>query len=519
MPILISSLKRRYLTISFFLSFLIIIFTFSGSSWISKSFLPNIEDDEILVSVKLPDGSPFERTLEVSKIIENAGIETEKYYENKDNSIENTYINATGSSVRAYFNLYPPSDRKASATEIADILRDKIGDIPDAEGLDVSKDIGRNPTDADLNFNITATKSEDLIPALNDFINNLRSYSATYDVRNSLNSSFTEIQISVRPNAEKLGLTLGEISRQLRQAYYGEEVQRLPRNGEDVKVMVHYPKKLRRSLESLSKFRVRTPDGREVPFLSVASIQQSPGVQKIERIDGLISASVSTQIRGDFKTQILTELREDYLPGWKTRFPGASWRLGGESEGEDEFFAEIQYLIIIAVFAMFAILSIAFRSYFLPIIILSALPFGFGGAVLGHIIFGKGLSMISYWGIGAACGVVVNDNLVLVDNINRLKSSGKHILECIVESGVTRFRPIVITSITTFVGLMPMMLEPSVQANFLKPAVISLSFGVALSSSVTLILVPCLYLIGDDIRNYISQIKETSKRQISKIST
>ena len=168
---------------------------------------------------------------------------------------------------------------------------------------------------------------------------------------------------------------------------------------------------------------------------------------------------------------------------------------------------------------MFAILSIAFRSYFLPIIILSALPFGFGGAVLGHIIFGKGLSMISYWGIGAACGVVVNDNLVLVDNINRLKSSGKHILECIVESGVTRFRPIVITSITTFVGLMPMMLEPSVQANFLKPAVISLSFGVALSSSVTLILVPCLYLIGDDIRNYISQIKETSRRQISKIST
>ena len=151
---------------------------------------------------------------------------------------------------------------------------------------------------------------------------------------------------------------MGEISRQLRQAYYGEEVQRLPRNGEDVKVMVHYPKKLRRSFESLSKFRIRTPDGREVPFLSVASIKQSPGVKKIERIDGLISAGVSTQIKGDFKTQILTELKEDYLPGWKTRFPGASWRLGGESEGEDEFFAEIRYLIIIAVFAMFAILSI-----------------------------------------------------------------------------------------------------------------------------------------------------------------
>ena len=164
---------------------------------------------------------------------------------------------------------------------------------------------------------------------------------------------------------------------------------------------------------------------------------------------------------------------------------------------------------------MFGILSIAFRSYFLPLLILSALPFGFCGAVVGHIIFGKGLSMISYWGIGAACGVVVNDNLVLVDSINRLKGSGKHILECIVESGVTRFRPIIITSITTFVGLMPMMLEPSVQANFLKPAVISLSFGVVLSSSVTLILVPCLYLIGDDVKKSLQQFKKSIKAQIT----
>jgi multidrug efflux pump subunit AcrB len=233
----------------------------------------------------------------------------------------------------------------------------------------------------------------------------------------------------------------------------------------------------------------------------------------------MISATIKSQVKGDLKSQILSEFKLNFLPEWQKRHPTSSWQLAGEAEGEDEFFAEIQILIVIAILSMFGLLSIAFRSYFLPILILSALPFGFGGAVVGHIIFGKGLSMISYWGIGAACGVVVNDNLVLVDSINRLRGSGKHILECIVESGVTRFRPIIITSITTFVGLMPMMLEPSVQANFLKPAVISLSFGVVLSSSVTLILVPCLYLIGDDVKESIAQFKASIKSQISNKST
>ena len=380
--------------------------------------------------------------------------------------------------------------------------------------MNVANNIGREPGQADLEFNVTSKNSEDLISAIDDFMDKLRSYSSTYDVTSSLNSSITEIQIKLKPNAEKLGLTLGEITRQLRQAYYGEEVQKLPRDGEDVRVMVHYPKKLRRSYESLSKFRIRTADGREVPFLSLAEVKQSPGVQKIERINGMISATIKSQVEGDLKSQILSEFRSNFLPEWQKRHPNSSWQLAGEAEGEDEFFAEIQVLVIVAILSMFGILSIAFRSYFLPLLILSALPFGFCGAVVGHIVFGKGLSMISYWGIGAACGVVVNDNLVLVDSINRLKGSGKHILECIVESGVTRFRPIIITSITTFVGLMPMMLEPSVQANFLKPAVISLSFGVVLSSSVTLILVPCLYLIGDDVKKSLQQFKKSIKAQI-----
>jgi len=523
MPILISSLRRRYLAAAFFFSFLVIIFTFSGTSWISKSFLPNIEDDEIMVQVTLPSGSPFERTTSVQDQVQDAGLETIKFYKDRDLVIENTYSVAKGNTVLAYFNLYPPGrgegKRKSSASEVASILRDNIGEIPDSESLNVANNIGREPGQADLAFNITSKNSNDLIPAIEDFMNKLRSYSSTYDVTSSLNSSITEIQIELKPNAKKLGLTLGEITRQLRQAYYGEEIQKLPRNGEDVRVMVRYPKKLRRSYESLSKFRIRTSDGREVPFLSLAQVKQSPGVQKIERIDGMISTTINAQVKGDLKSQILADFKLNFLPEWNKRHQSSSWQLAGEAEGEDEFFEEIKILVVVAILSMFCLLSIAFRSYFLPILILSALPFGFGGAVVGHIIFGKGLSMISYWGIGAACGVVINDNLVLVDNINRLRGSGKHILECIIESGVTRFRPIIITTITTFVGLMPMMLEPSVQANFLKPAVISLSFGVVLSSSVTLILVPCLYLIGDDVKKIMQEIKSSIKAQIINRST
>ncbi|MBT5663451.1 MAG: efflux RND transporter permease subunit, partial [Alphaproteobacteria bacterium] len=359
MPILISSLKRRYLAASFFFSFLIIIFTFSGTSWIGKSFLPNIEDDEILVSVSLPAGSPFERTLSVQKQVQEAGVETIEFYKNKDLVIENTYINSRENNVMAYFNLYPPGrgqgKRKSSASEIADVLREKIGDIPDAEGLNVANNIGREPGQADLAFNITSKSSEDLLTAIEDFMNKLRSYSSTYDVTSSFNSSLTEIQIKLKPNAEKLGLTLGEISRQLRQAYYGQEVQKLPREGEDVRVMVRYPKKLRRSYESLSKFRIRTPDGREVPFLSLAEVKQSPGVQKIERIDGMISATIKSQVKGDLKSQILSEFKLNFLPEWQKRHPTSSWQLAGEAEGEDEFFAEIQILVVIAILSMFGL--------------------------------------------------------------------------------------------------------------------------------------------------------------------
>ena len=515
MPILVAAISKRYTALSCFIAILIVVISVSSSNWISKSFFPNVEDDELTIQINLPSGSPFSRTEEIGRKVESAGYEVIDFYKGKDNAIKGILLSLDENKVMAYVNLHDPAIRDASAKEIASLYREYIGDIPDAENFAIGTQIGRDNTAADLEFNITSQDDIILLAASDEFMGKLRSYDAIYDVNTSLNSAATELQISLKPNAEKIGLTLGEISRQLRQAYYGEEAQRLPREGDDVRVMVHYPKKLRRSVDSLTKFRIRTPDGREVPFMSVANVQQSPGITKIERTDGKKSATIGAYALPGQRSQVLKDFRENFLPLWEEKYNNVSWSFSGEAEGEDQFLLEIRFLSLVAFLAMFALLAIAFKSYFLPLIILSALPFGFCGAVIGHVLFGKGLSMISYWGIGAACGVVINDNLVLVDYINRVRRSGKHLLEAVIEAGVIRFRPIVITSITTFVGLMPIMLEPSVQANFLKPAVISLSCGVVLCAPVTLILVPCLMVIGADIKEILVKIPSALKRQFS----
>ena len=212
----------------------------TSSNWISRSFFPNVEDDELTIQINLPSGTPFSRSLEIGKKVEQAGFQTIDYYKDKDNAIKGILLTLNENKLMAYINLHDPSIRDASAKEIANIYREYIGEIPDSESFSIGTQIGRDQSAPDLEFNITSPDSDTLTLASEEFMGKLRSYDSVYDVNTSLNSAATELQISLKPNAEKIGLTLSEISRQLRQAYYGEEVQRLPRDGEDVRVMVHY---------------------------------------------------------------------------------------------------------------------------------------------------------------------------------------------------------------------------------------------------------------------------------------
>ena len=263
---------------------------------------------------------------------------------------------------------------------------------------------------------------------------------------------------------------------------------------------VRYPKESRRSIESLKNFYVRTSDGREVPLLAVADLEYAPGIKSIQRWNGNRAARISADLKDDVSGDINEDLEANFFPEWDAKYPGIIRGSVGQAEGEKRFMKEVFGLYLIAFFAMYTLLAVAFKSYSQPILILIAIPYAFVGAIVGHAAFDMTMAIFSYFGIAAAAGVVVNDNLVLMDYCNKLRDKGMEAKEAIVEAGVARFRPILLTSVTTIVGLIPMMLERSIQAAFLQPIVVSLAFGVFMAFFVTLLMVPSLYGIGLDIK-------------------
>ncbi|WP_323843862.1 efflux RND transporter permease subunit [Microbulbifer magnicolonia] len=495
------AVERRYLTLSIFIAVLMIGFGMFGSGWVKKSFMPDIESDQIIVNVVMPEGAPYSRALEVLAQLQDAEKRLEEEVNQRTDGqgvlIENWYTRSRRDSVIAIVQLAPPEVRDMSAKDAALRLRELLGDVPDAK--EVSVQYALNDNGPGFELSIRHPDLDILRAATAELETQLRTYESLYDVRNDLEGASEEIRIDLKPGATKLGLTLAEVNRQVRQAYFGEEVQRLPRAGQDVKVMVRYPLESRRSIESLKDFRVRTADGREVPLLAVAELEYSPGIKRIQRWNGNRAARVMADLKDDVRGDIMKDLDENFFPDWEKRYPGIIRGAVGQAEGEKRFIQEVLGLYTMDFFAMYSLLAVAFRSYFQPILILVAIPFAFVGAIFGHGVMGMTMAIFSYFGIAAAAGVVVNDNLVLMDQCNRLRDQGMEPKKAIVEAGVSRFRPILLTTVTTIVGLLPMMLERSIQAAFLQPIVVALAFGVFVAFFVTLLLVPALYGIGVDI--------------------
>ncbi len=488
-----------------------------GNGYVKTAFQPEFESEEINIDVTLPDGTPYSRAEEVLAQMQAAQealvAEVSAETDGENNLIENWYTRSRRDSVIAIVKLAPPEVRSMPAKDAALRLRELMGDIPDAEEVTVRYTLNQN--DPGMQFSISHPDLDMLQEASDDFMEHLRSYDALYDIRDNISGATEEIQMSLKPGAEKLDLTIAEVSRQVRQAYFGEEVQRLPRDGQDVKVMVKYPIDARRNIESLKHFRVRTSDGREVPLESVANLTYAPGISQILHWDRRRATIVSADLKDDVRDDIMEDLNENFFPEWEKRFPGVARGAIGQAEGERRFFAEVFSLYATAFFAMYMLLAIAFRSYFQPVLIMVAIPFAFVGAVLGHYVTDLTLAIFSYFGVAAAAGVVVNDNLVLVDYTNRLRERGVEHIQAVVDAGVARFRPIFLTTLTTFIGLVPMMLERSTQAAFLKPIVVSLAYGVLTAFFVTLFLVPALYSVGYDIEKAFGGLKRRIKGAVS----
>ena len=355
---------------------------------------------------------------------------------------------------------------------------------------------------APISFNLAAANIDTLAAAAKEFENELAKYDGLFDIRNSFSSGGREIKLTIKPEAEALGLNMVTLGRQVRQAFYGEEAQRIQRGKDEVKVMVRYPRDERRSIADLENLRIRTPSGDEVPFYSVADVSYGQAFSQIQRQGRKRVIRVSADLDPDKVEpgEVITDIRENFIPGLLARYPGVSYELEGQSLETQKLVANLTTASIAALFLIYALLAIPLHSYVQPLLIMSVIPFGLIGAVLGHIIMGISVSMFSLFGLIALAGVVVNDSLIMVDFINTARREGQDTITAVVESGVQRFRAIILTSLTTAGGLMPIMLEKSLQAKMVIPMAVSLAFGILFATVITLFLVPCLYVMVTTFR-------------------
>lgn len=504
-PVLELAIRFRYATVAFFGCLFWIALQMQSSGIVPFNFMPEIESDLIRVQIDMPDGTPYSRVLQVRDQYE-VGLQAiiaetkDEHPEIEGGLIRGYSVIANSGGVRSFVGLAPPEVRPEtiSTSEISKRFRILVGEIQDAE--EVAFDATMNQEDSGIRIALSHPDLNELRDAAEYVKDHLTTYATAYDIGDNLSSAAEEIRITLKPGAEALGISLSDVSKQIRQAYYGEEVQRLPRDGEDVRVMVRLPLSSRENLDSLDTLRVRTKDGREIPVNQIANFDYQPGINRIIRRNRKRSVTVFSEVRGPGgRARIMAGMDESFWRDFSVRFPEVVRGSAGGFEQQQKFFDEIRRLIVVAIGTMYILLAVAFRSYSQPILLMMALPFAYCGAVFGLHLFNTPMAMFAFFGIAAAAGVVINDNLVLIDYVNRRRSEGVGAVQALVDAGVSRFRPILLTSITTFVGILPLLAERSVQAQFLKPMIVSLGCAVAFALFISLLFVPALYAVGVEI--------------------
>ncbi|MDE0911792.1 MAG: efflux RND transporter permease subunit, partial [Myxococcota bacterium] len=402
--------------------------------------------------------------------------------------------------------LLPNQQRHIDTDEVAKIWREAAGPISDATELSFAYSLFS--AGEAINIQLEGDDLNELKELASKLRGLLAEYPGVIDITDSFRTGKSELKLDILPSGEVLGLTLGELARQVRQAYYGEEVQRVQRGRDDVRVMVRYTEAERRTLDSLANMRIRTPEGSEVPFATVAAADLGRGFSAIRRSNRRRVVNVTADVDRNVITanEVLASMRKEKLPTLLRDYPRITTSLEGAQREQGEAMSSLIPLFGVALFMIYTLLAVPLRSYSQPFIIMSVIPFAFVGAIIGHLLMMSvglltGLAMMSVMGIIAASGVVVNSSLVLVHAINQAQARGEELREAVMNSAASRFRPILLTSLTTFVGLSPLLLNRSVQAQFLVPMACSLAFGVLLSTVVTLFVVPSGYVILEDLRS------------------
>jgi len=493
MPLIAWCYRFKYTTLTLFVGVFIIGLSLLNYSYIHQAFMPQIADDKIRLTVSLPPTATHERMLQVLSQIQEGQQGLLSYVDTMDNPqlIKHAYTRLFATRIVSEIKLVNYEERAMNIDDASVKLQEFIGDIPDAEEIELKTTL--NTQEPKVGFSFNSQDIEALKDAVVDFKQHLGTYTGVYLLRDNMDKGSQEMVFHLKPGAESLGLSLKEVSKQIKQAYFGQEVQRLPKVGGDVKVRVMYSQAERESIDTLQNLKIRSKDGRTIPLMALVDVEIRSGIQRIIRRDGFKSGYVYAEYSGEDKASMIRDIRENFLPQWQKRHPQVNFGRGERMQAEDEFQETVLVLEGLALMVAYMLMAIAFRSYSQPLLIMTAIPFGFLGAVMGHLIHDVSYGMFSMLGVLAASGVVINDNLVLVDAINRFRQQGKNAKDAVILACKTRFRPIILTSMTTFIGLMPMLSAQSVQAKFLIPMVVSLAYGVVAATIITLIFVPCLY--------------------------
>ncbi|RPH16579.1 MAG: efflux RND transporter permease subunit [Alteromonadaceae bacterium TMED7] len=513
-PFLVKAVKARYVTLAAFVSMLILTYGMFKGDWVRFVFFPTIPSDFVMASVELEPGSSLSQRDKAMDTLLDAMYRMDEQLSRETGSgvISHAVAFDQGSlGGQVFAELSKGESREVTDTEIQRRWREFMPEIPGVKTLNFNAPGGPGGG-SDLSFEFSSSDITQLELISKDVKAALAEYNGVSDINDTFAGGADEIQLQLKPQAEALGITLQQLGQQVRYGFYGAEVQRVQRDDEEVKVMVRYPREERNSIGHLETMRVRSPAGQDVPFEQVADIELGKGYDSIIRVDGQRSVTVSAAVDKDIAepNEVTMEMITRVIPEIMKKYPRVEFKLQGNSREQMEAMTSLAQGLLFALFAIYALLAIPLRSYTQPLIIMSVIPFGIVGAILGHLMLGHAVSVLSICGIIALSGVVVNDSLIMVDFVNRARQEGHRLMDAAISAGTQRFRAIILTSLTTFMGLVPIMFERSLQAQVVIPMAISLAFGILFATVITLLLVPALYVILDDIKNGLTRNKRSA---------
>jgi multidrug efflux pump subunit AcrB len=521
------ALEWRYLTVAVAMVFLFLSVSLVVGGFLKFSFMPRVDSDNMVASLTMPQGTPVSQTEAILARIEAGAESLRRDHDEAQPDGAPSIIRHISTTVgqqpsssgggpmaqrssggdsshlgEVNVELLGAEQRDVGSAELVSRWREIVGEVPGAVSLTFKANMfsAGDPVSVQLAHRDFPT----LLAAVDRLKEIIAEYPGTRDVADSFLPGKKELKLTLTPEGRAAGLTLADLARQVRAGFYGQEVQRIQRGRDDIRVMVRYPEAERRSRGDIDAMRVRLPGGAEVPFRTVAMVEEGRGYAVINRTDRRRVVTVSSDVDEAVANanEISSDLRARALPALAREFPGLTFDFEGEQRQQKESLDSMKINFLVAQLAIYALLAIPFKSYSQPLIIMSAIPFGLVGAVFGHMVMGLDLTMLSMFGMVALTGVVVNDSLILVDLINRMREEGATVDRAIRESGERRFRPIMLTTATTFLGLTPMIFETSMQAKFLIPMAVSLGYGIVFATAITLILIPTLYRILEDLKSW-----------------